>query len=54
MLYWWRTCALFILQLGYAERGSYEALYSVAVDQQLAFAAGAPINVAHLEAMGKQ
>lgn len=40
--------------LGYAERDSYEALYTVAVDQLLAFAAGKPINVANPEAVGKQ
>jgi D-3-phosphoglycerate dehydrogenase len=33
--------------LGYAEHGSYEAIYTVAVDQLLAFAAGQPINVAN-------
>lgn len=31
--------------LGYAERGTLEALYDVAVEQLLAFAAGAPIDV---------
>jgi D-3-phosphoglycerate dehydrogenase len=40
--------------LGYAERGSYEALYTLAVDQLLAFAAGQPINVANPEAVGKR
>jgi D-3-phosphoglycerate dehydrogenase len=40
--------------LGYAERDSYEAIYSVAVDQLLAFAAGQPINVANPEAIGKR
>ena len=40
--------------LGYAERGSYAALYSVAVDQLLAFAAGTPINIANPEAVGKR
>ena len=40
--------------LGYAERGSYEALYALAVDQLLAFAAGKPINVANPEAVGKR
>ncbi len=40
--------------LGYAERGSYEALYTVAVDQLLAFAEGKPINVANPEAVGKR
>lgn len=46
--------ALCTPHLGYAERGSYEALYSVAVDQLLAFAKGQPINVANPEAVGKQ
>jgi D-3-phosphoglycerate dehydrogenase / 2-oxoglutarate reductase len=40
--------------LGYAERGSYEALYTLAVDQLLAFAEGKPINVANPEAVGKR
>ena len=40
--------------LGYAERGGYEALYTLAVDQLLAFAAGQPINVANPEAVGKR
>jgi D-3-phosphoglycerate dehydrogenase len=46
--------ALCTPHLGYAERGSYEALYNLAVDQLLAFAAGAPINVANPEAVGKR
>ena len=46
--------ALCTPHLGYAERGSYEALYTLAVDQLLAFAAGAPINVANPEAIGKR
>lgn len=37
--------------LGYAEQGSYEALYTLAVDQLLAFAEGQPINVVHPEAV---
>lgn len=37
--------------LGYAEQGSYEAIYTVAVDQLLAFAAGQPINVANPQAV---
>jgi D-3-phosphoglycerate dehydrogenase len=37
--------------LGYAEHSSYEALYTVAVDQLLAFAVGQPINVANPEAI---
>jgi D-3-phosphoglycerate dehydrogenase / 2-oxoglutarate reductase len=40
--------------LGYAERDSYEALYTLAVDQLLAFADGKPINVVNPEAMGKR
>jgi D-3-phosphoglycerate dehydrogenase / 2-oxoglutarate reductase len=40
--------------LGYAESGSYEALYSMAVDQLLAFAAGKPINVANPDALHKR
>jgi D-3-phosphoglycerate dehydrogenase len=39
--------ALCAPHLGYAEQGSYEAIYTVAVDQLLAFAAGQPINVAN-------
>jgi D-3-phosphoglycerate dehydrogenase / 2-oxoglutarate reductase len=40
--------------LGYAERDSYESLYTLAVDQLLAFAEGKPINVANPEAVGKR
>jgi len=40
--------------LGYAERGSYEVLYQLAVDQILAYAEGKPINVANPEAVGKR
>ena len=40
--------------LGYAERGSYEALYTLAVDQLLAFAAGQPINVVNPQAIGQR
>lgn len=40
--------------LGYAEHESYDALYTLAVDQLLAFAAGSPINVANPEALGKR
>jgi phosphoglycerate dehydrogenase-like enzyme len=40
--------------LGYAERGSYEALYTLVVDQLLAFAAGQPINVVNPEAIGRR
>ena len=46
--------ALCAPHLGYAERDSYEALYTLAVDQLLAFAAGQPINVANPEAVGKR
>lgn len=40
--------------LGYAERDSYESLYTLAVDQLLAFAEGKPINVANPEAVEKR
>lgn len=43
--------ALCTPHLGYAERGGYEALYNLAVDQLLAFAAGQPINVVNPEAV---
>jgi D-3-phosphoglycerate dehydrogenase len=46
--------ALCTPHLGYAEKGSYEALYSLAVDQLLAYAAGKPINVVNPEAAGKR
>jgi D-3-phosphoglycerate dehydrogenase len=46
--------ALCTPHLGYAEKGSYEALYANAVEQLLAFAAGAPINVVNPEAIGKR
>ena len=46
--------ALCTPHLGYAERGSYETMYSVAVDQLLAFAEGKPINMANPEAVGKR
>ena len=46
--------ALCTPHLGYAERGSYEALYTLAVDQLLAFAAGQPINVANPQAIVKR
>jgi D-3-phosphoglycerate dehydrogenase len=46
--------ALCTPHLGYAERDSYEALYNLAVDQLLAFAAGKPINVANPQAVGKR
>ncbi|MGE3540157.1 MAG: D-2-hydroxyacid dehydrogenase family protein [Candidatus Tectimicrobiota bacterium] len=43
--------ALCTPHLGYAERGSYESLYNLAVDQLLAFAAGEPINVVNPQAL---
>lgn len=43
--------ALCTPHLGYAERGGYEALYNLAVDQLLAFAAGQPINVVNPQAV---
>lgn len=46
--------ALCTPHLGYAERGSYEALYKLAVDQLLAYAAGKPINVANPDALGQR
>jgi D-3-phosphoglycerate dehydrogenase len=46
--------ALCTPHLGYAERDGYEALYTLAVDQLLAFAEGKPINVANPEAVGKR
>ena len=46
--------ALCTPHLGYAERGSYETLYNLAVEQILAFAAGKPINVVNPEAIGKR
>ena len=46
--------ALCTPHIGYTERGGYEALYAVAVDQLLAFAAGKPINVLNPEAAGKR
>jgi D-3-phosphoglycerate dehydrogenase len=46
--------ALCTPHLGYAERGSYEALYNLAVDQVLAYASGSPINVANPDAVGKR
>ena len=39
--------------LGYAEQGTLEALYAVAVEQLLAFAAGAPCDVANPGAAGR-
>ena len=46
--------ALCTPHLGYAEWESYEGMYSVAVDQLLAFAEGKPINVNNPEALGKK
>jgi D-3-phosphoglycerate dehydrogenase len=46
--------ALCTPHLGYAEYGSYEAIYTLAVDQLLAFADGKPINVVNPEAIGKR
>ena len=46
--------ALCTPHLGYAEKRSYEALYTLAVDQLLAYADGKPINVANPEAIGKR
>ncbi len=46
--------ALCTPHLGYAERGSYEAIYTLAVDQLLAYAEGKPINVANPQALGKR
>ena len=40
--------------LGYAERGSYQSLYTLAVDQLLAYVEGKPINVANPEALAKR
>ena len=46
--------ALCTPHLAYAERGSYESLYTVAVDQLLAFVEGKSTNVTNLEAVGKR
>jgi D-3-phosphoglycerate dehydrogenase len=46
--------ALCTPHLGYAERRSYEALYAKAVEQVLAYAAGAPINVVNPQAAGRR
>jgi D-3-phosphoglycerate dehydrogenase len=43
--------ALCTPHLGYAEQGVFEALYGTAVDQLLAFEAGAPINLVNPEAL---
>ncbi len=46
--------ALCTPHLGYAEARSYEALYTLAVDQVLAYVDGKPINVVNPEAIGKR
>ena len=46
--------ALCTPHLGYAERSSYEGMYSVAVEQLLAFADGKAIDVINPEAVGKR
>jgi D-3-phosphoglycerate dehydrogenase len=46
--------ALCTPHLGYAEKGGYEAIYKLAVDQLLAYVDGKPINVANPEALGKR
>ena len=46
--------ALCTPHLGYAERGSYESMYSTAVAQLLACAGGKPVDVVNPEAVGKQ
>jgi D-3-phosphoglycerate dehydrogenase len=46
--------ALCTPHLGYAEKRGYEALYTLAVDQLLAYAQGKPINVVNPEAVGKR
>ena len=40
--------------LGYSERKGYEAMYTRAIDQLLAYADGKPINVVNPEALGKR
>ena len=44
--------ALCTPHLGYIDRLGYETMYGHAVDQLLAFAAGAPINVVNPSAIG--
>ena len=46
--------ALCTPHLGYVEAGAYDRIFGVAVDQLLAFAAGAPINVLNPEAVGRR
>lgn len=46
--------ALCTPHLGYCDRQGYETMYRSAVDQLLAYAAGAPINVANPQALGKR
>jgi D-3-phosphoglycerate dehydrogenase len=43
--------ALCTPHLGYVEKGTYEALFTVAIDQVLAFEAGSPINVINREVL---
>jgi D-3-phosphoglycerate dehydrogenase len=43
--------ALCTPHLGYVERANMDLIYSKAVDQLLAFAGGAPINVVNMEAL---
>lgn len=40
--------------LGYVEEATYESYFGTAIDQVLAYAAGKPINVVNLEALGKR
>ena len=46
--------ALCTPHLGYAERSSYESMYSTAIEQLLAFADGKPIDMLNPEAIGKK
>ena len=43
--------ALCTPHLGYVEKGKYEVMFTAAIDQLLAFAAGRPINVVNPEAL---
>jgi D-3-phosphoglycerate dehydrogenase len=45
--------ALCTPHLGYVEKATYEGLFSVAIDQILAFEAGTPINVINPDALAK-
>ena len=49
-----QTYALCTTHLGYTERDSYAAFYTVAIDQLLACTAWTPRNVAYPEAIGKR